>query len=91
MPPPNDHVLLTTGNAQIAVFVDPAEIASHEPTVTIEGLLRSLLVVEIAEHQARATTTNLTDLVRLQCAVGIFPVKDSDLIAGAGFSAAFDD
>src|SRR5262249_61723275 len=87
----NDHVLLAPGDAQIAVLVDPAEIAGHEPAVAIERFFRRLLIVEIAEHEAGAAAADLPDLARRQFAVGVVPIEDADLIYGAGLPAAFRD
>src|SRR5689334_21321330 len=58
----NDDVLLPPGYSQIAVSIDPAEVAGHEPTAGIERIFGRLLIVEIAEHQTCATTTDLADL-----------------------------
>src|SRR5262245_7849519 len=87
----NDHIFLATCDAQISVLVDPAEIAGHTPAVPIKGLFRGRLIVEIAEHQACATTADLADLMRWYSAVRIISIEDPDFVAGAGFPAAFDD
>ena len=54
----DDHVLLPPGDTQIACLIDPAKIARHKPALRIECRLGSVLVVEIAEHQAGAAATD---------------------------------
>src|SRR5258707_11581374 len=58
----DDHILLAAGDAQIALAVEPAEIAGHEPARGVERRLGRHLVVEIAEHQAGAAAADLADL-----------------------------
>ena len=89
--PPDDHVLQTPGNAQVAGVVHPAKIAGHEPALRVEGGLRGCLVVEIAEHQAGATAADLADLAGRRFNVRIVLAPDADLIAFAAAAAGADD
>src|SRR5215472_8586925 len=45
-----NNILLAAGNAQIALLIDPAEIAGHEPAVAVERFFGRLLIIEITEH-----------------------------------------
>src|SRR5580658_2280175 len=85
----NDHIILASGDMEIAAFVDPAEIAGHEPTLRIKGCLGRPLVVEIAEHQAGAAAADLADFAGRGFRVGIVLAPDADLVAGAGAPASF--
>ena len=49
------------------------------------------LVIEIAEHQARAAAADLADFTGRQFAVRIVAIEDANFVAGAGSAAALDD
>src|SRR4029077_1173514 len=87
----DDHILQTPGDTQVAGVVHPAEVAGHEPAVRVERGLSRRLVVEIAEHQAGATTADLADLAGCSCNVRIVLAPDADLIALAATAAGVDD
>ena len=87
----DDDVLAAAGDAQIAVLVERAEIAGHEPAALVEGVLGRRLVVEIAEHQAGAAPADLADLAGRRLGVGIVGLEDAQLVAGAGLAGGLDD
>ena len=70
----DDEVLLAADDFEIAVFVEPAEIARHKPAVTVERILGRALVVEIAQHQAGAAPADFADLAGRDLDVGVFLV-----------------
>ena len=57
----------------------------------LKVVFRGFLVVEIAEHEARATATDLANLARFKLLSGSSRVEYRDLIARAGFARSFDD
>ena len=87
----DDQILLTADDLQIAVRVEAAEIAAHEPARAIERLFGRLLVVEIAEGQARAAAADLADLAGRHLDIGVLLVPQPDLVGAAGLAAGRDD
>src|SRR5205823_4986227 len=87
----DDHILLAAGDPQIARLVDLSEIAGHKPSCGVERGLGSRLVVEIAEHQAGAATSDFADFARCGSDVGIVLPPDANLVPVAGMPAGFDD
>src|SRR6266581_3785121 len=87
----DDDILLAAGDAQIALIVEPAEIAGHEPARFVERRLGRHLVVEIAEHQAGAAATDLADLAWRDGDIGIVLAPDADFVARTGPAGGLDD
>src|SRR5216684_4343015 len=87
----DDQILLAADDFEAALFVEPPEIARHEPAAAVERILGRLLVVEIAEHQAGAATADFADLAGSQFAVRAVLLKEFDLIGAAGPAAGRDD
>src|SRR5439155_10432317 len=87
----DDQILLTADDLQIAVQVEAAEIAAHEPARAIERLFGRLLVVEIAEGQARAAAADLADLAGPDFAIRVVLVPQADLVGAAGPPAGRND
>src|SRR4051794_11937268 len=90
-PAADDHILLSAGKMEIARVVEPAEVAGHEPALRVERRLRRALVIEIAEHQAGAATTDLADFAGCGLGVRIVLAPDAKLIPGAGAPATAGD
>src|SRR6516225_5649906 len=87
----DDDVLLTADDAQIALPVQPTEIAGHEPAMRVKRRRGGRRVVEIAEHQAGAAAADLADLARRSLDVRIVLPPDANLEALAGPAAGVDD
>src|SRR4029079_15078531 len=87
----DDDVFRSAGNAQIALRVERAEIAGHEPAALVEGVLGRRLVVEIAEHEARAAAAELADLARRGFEFVIVRLEDAELVARAARAGGLDD
>src|SRR5271156_1169122 len=68
----NDDVFNTPGYLQIAVLVDPTKVLCHEPTALVESGFCGQLIVEIAEHQTCAATSNVSDFSGRERPVWIF-------------------
>src|SRR6516164_11344339 len=88
---PDDQVLLAADDIEAALVVEPAEIAAHEPSRSVERLLGRLLVVEIPQRQAGAAPTDLADRTCRRLDVGVVLVPDPDLVGPAGAPASLDD
>src|SRR5207248_2114521 len=70
----DDQILLAADDLEIAVRIEPAEIARHEPSRAVERVLGRLLVVEIAEGQTGAAAADLADLAGPDLDISVFLV-----------------
>jgi hypothetical protein len=64
-------VIIRGGHNIYSGRIDPAEIAGHEPALRVERGVGGRLAVEITEHQAGATTTDLADLAGCRFSSGL--------------------
>jgi hypothetical protein len=63
---PNDHILDSTHNSQIAIVVHFACVASPHPAIN-NGLLGGLLIAPIAQHDGLALDHYLARMADLYC------------------------
>src|SRR5262245_30389406 len=87
----DDEVLQAALDFQVAAGVHAAEVAGHEPTLTIEAPFGGGLVVEVAEHQRGPTAADLTHLTRLGSLIRIGGVEQPNLVASAAAATGGED
>src|SRR6218665_2206430 len=75
----DDQVLLAANDLQVALGIEPSQVAAQEPAAAVEGLLGARLIAEIAEHQLAASATDLADLARRGLQVRVLRVPEAHL------------
>src|ERR1700730_11649498 len=84
----DDQVLLAADDLQVSAFVDRAEVTAHEPALGVERVLARSLIVEVAEHEERASCADFPDFPRLCLQVRILLIPEARFVTGARFAAS---
>src|SRR3546814_1696292 len=64
VPTSDNEILGPANDFQIALAVEPTEVAAQEPSLGIEGILGRVLIAEVTEHQADTAATDFPDFAQ---------------------------
>ena len=78
----DDDVLGAAGDAQIALRIERAEIAGHEPAAPVEGVFGRGLIVEIAQHERAPRPPIWPTSPGAASVSGSSALEDAKLVAG---------
>src|SRR5512140_3225607 len=87
----DNEVFLAADDLESSCFVQPPQVARHEPAVPIVSLLGCALVVEVTQHQTRAAAPDFPNFPLCDLDIRILLAPNRDFVTRTRAATGFHD